>query len=47
MTEMFSNYGKQCVFSELNLSLFNTGIIKYYSKMLSGVKLKSITLGAS
>ena len=46
MMEMFYNYGSKCVFSELNFSLFNTSKVTNYPRMLSGMKLKSITLGA-
>ena len=49
MSEMFYLYNSKesTVFSNLNLSNFNTNKVTAYSSMLDGLKLESITLGAS
>ena len=45
MTGMFYQYGKECEFSGLDLSSFNTSKVDRCSTMLSDIKLKTITLG--
>ena len=43
---MFANYGQNRMISSLDLSSFNTSEVTNFTKMLIGMKLKSITLGA-
>ena len=44
---MFLDYGKQCIFNELDFSNFDTNKISSCMNMFQNFKLKSIKLGTN